>query len=76
MIQFAKDLFVTHVTSNDHQLVVSCASNGLGLYEAVQPSTVEERGIHDIGYVYHSEFSNGYVFAATREGLQILEIVE
>jgi hypothetical protein len=42
----------------------------------VQPSTVEERGIHDIGYVYHSEFSNGYVFAATREGLQILEIVE
>jgi len=37
---------------------------------------VEERGIHDIGYVYHSEFSNGYVFAATREGLQILEIVE
>ena len=76
MVQFAKDLFVTHVTSNDHQLVVSCASNGLGLYEAVQPSTVEERGIHDIGYVYHSEFSNGYVFAATREGLQILEIVE
>ena len=76
MIQFAKDLFVTHVTSNDHQLVVSCASNGLGLYEAVQPSTVEDRGIHDIGYVYHSEFSNGYVFAATREGLQILEIVE
>jgi hypothetical protein len=76
MVQFAKDLFVTHVTSNDHQLAVSCASNGLGLYEAVQPSTVEERGIHDIGYVYHSEFSNGYVFAATREGLQILEIVE
>ena len=76
MVQFAKDLFVTHVTSNDHQLAVSCASNGLGLYEAVQPSTVEERGIHDIGYVYHSEFSNGYVFAATREGLQILQIEE
>ncbi|MBU36499.1 MAG: hypothetical protein CMG29_04755, partial [Candidatus Marinimicrobia bacterium] len=34
MVQFAKDLFVTHVTSNDHQLAVSCASNGLGLYEA------------------------------------------
>ncbi len=76
MVQFAKDLFVTHVTSNDHQLAVSCASNGLGLYEAVQPSAVEERGIHDIGYVYHSEFSNGYVFAATREGLQILQIEE
>ena len=75
-VQFAKDLFVTHVTSNNNQIAVSCASNGLGLYEAMQPSAVEERGIHDIGYVYHAEFSNGYLFAATREGLQIFEIVE
>jgi hypothetical protein len=75
-VQFAEDLFVTHVTSNNNQIAVSCASNGLAVYEAKQPSTVKERGIHDIGYVYHAEFSNGYLFAATREGLQILKIVE
>ena len=76
MVQFAQDLFVTHIDANRHQLVLSCASNGLALYEAKQSGSVEERGIHDIGYVYHTEFSNGYLFAATREGLQIFEIVE
>jgi hypothetical protein len=75
-VQFAKELFVTHVASNNSQIAVSCASNGLALYEDKQSSVIEERGIHDIGYVYHSEFSNGYLFAATREGLQILEIDE
>ena len=75
-VQFAKDLFVTHVTSYNNQIAVSCASNGLAFYESKQPSAVEERGIHDIGYVYHAEFSNGYLYAATREGLQIFEIDE
>ena len=76
MVQFAQDLFVTHVNAYRHQLVLSCASNGLALYEAKQSGSVEERGIHDIGYVYHTEFFNGYLFAATREGLQIVEIEE
>jgi len=74
--QFAKDLFVTHVAVNSHQLALSCASNGLALYKTGSDKKVQERGIHDIGYVYHSEFSNGYLFAATREGLQIFEIDE
>ncbi|MDP6143867.1 MAG: hypothetical protein QGF49_06885 [Candidatus Marinimicrobia bacterium] len=75
-VQFAKELFVTHVASNNSQIAVSCASNGLALYEEKQSNSIEERGIHDIGYVYHSEFSNGYLFAASREGLQIFEIDE
>jgi hypothetical protein len=75
-VQFAKDLFVTHITSNNNQIAVSCASNGLALYEEKQPNSIEERGIHAIGYVYHAEFSNGYLFAASREGLQIFEIDE
>jgi len=75
-VQFAKDLFVTHVTSSNNQIAVSCASNGLALYESKQSDSIEERGIHDIGYVYHSEFSNGYLFAASREGLHIFEIEE
>ena len=58
------------------QLALSCASNGLALYKTGSDKKVQERGIHDIGYVYHSEFSNGYLFAATREGLQIFEIDE
>ena len=74
--QFAQDLFVTHISKNNYQLVLSCASNGLALYEAKQVGSVKERGIHDIGYVYHTEFSNGNLFAATREGLQILTIQE
>ena len=76
MVQFAKDLFVTHVSSNNDQISLSCASNGLALYESKQNGQVEERGIHDIGYVYHTEFSNDYLFAATRDGLQILMILE
>ena len=75
-IQFAEDLYVTHVAENGHQLALSCAANGLALYEAGADLRIRERGIHDIGYVYHAEFSNGYLFAATREGLQILEIIE
>ena len=39
-------------------------------------ATIRARGIHDIGYVYHAEFSRGYLFTATREGLQIFEIDE
>ena len=74
--QFAQDLFVTHVSVDGHQLSLSCASNGLAFYEAKQSGRVEERGIHDIGYVYHTEFSNNYLFAATRQGLQIVEIEE
>jgi len=74
--QFAEDQYVTHIAENDHQLVLSCASNGLALYEASLDLTIKERGIHDIGYVYHAEFASGYLFAATREGLQIYEIVE
>ena len=75
-IQFANDLFVTHVAVNNKQLALSCASNGLALYETDGGATIRARGIHDIGYVYHAEFSGGYLFAATREGLQIFEIDE
>jgi len=75
-IQFAKDLFVTHIAVSNNQLALSCASNGLALYEPDGNTTISARGIHDIGYVYHAEFSGGYLFAATREGLQIFEIEE
>ncbi len=75
-IQFAEDLFATHVAVKSEQLAVSCASNGLALFEAQEPRGVEAKGIHDIGYVYHAEFANGALFAATREGLQILEIIK
>lgn len=74
-LQIGEDLFVTHVAQNSHQLALSCASNGLALYRGEEEKNIE-RGIHDIGYVYHSEFANGYLFAASREGLQILEIEE
>ena len=57
-------------------MALSCASNGLALYEPDGNTTISARGIHDIGYVYHAEFSGGYLFAATREGLQIFEIDE
>ena len=67
---------MTHVAENGHQLALSCATNGLALYEAGADLRIRERGIHDIGYVYHAEFFNGYLFAATREGLQVLEIIE
>ena len=75
-IQFANDLYVTHIAVNNNQLALSCASNGLALYEPDGNTAINSRGIHDIGYAYHAEFSGGYLFAATREGLQIFEIDE
>ena len=75
-IQFANDLFVTHIAVNNNQLALSCASKGLSFYETDGNATISARGIHDIGYVYHAEFSGNYLFAATREGLQIFEIDE
>lgn len=74
--QFAEGLYVTHVTFNGKMVALSTASNGLTLYDLSSSGSHEERGIHDIGYVYHAEFANNLLFAATREGLQILEIVE
>ncbi len=75
-VQFAQDLYVTHVTVSGKMVALSTASNGLTLYEHLANGSHDERGIHDIGYVYHAEFANNLLFAATREGLQILEIVE
>ena len=74
--QFAKDLFVTHVAVSGDQVALSCAGNGVALYQLEAYSNIEGRGIHDIGYAYHAEFSDGYLFAATREGLQVFEVDE
>ena len=73
-VQFGKDLFVTHVTVSGNQIVLSCAANGLSLYNRISNGKIESKGIHNIGYVYHAEFYNNYLFAATREGLQIFQI--
>ena len=75
-VQFGKDLYVTHVTVLDDQIVLSCAGNGLSLYEKINNDDIQPRGIHNIGYVYHAEFYNNYLFAASREGLQIFQIDE
>ena len=73
-IQFGEDLYVTHVTVSGNQIVLSCAANGLSLYDRVSNGNIQSKGIHNIGYVYHAEFYNNYLFAATREGLQIFQI--
>ena len=65
---------MTHVTVSGNQIVLSCAANGLSLYDRVSNGNIQSKGIHNIGYVYHAEFYNNYLFAATREGLQIFQI--
>ena len=45
-------------------------------YEKINNDDIQPRGIHNIGYVYHAEFYNNYLFAASREGLQIFQIDE
>ena len=73
-VQFGQDLYVTHVTVLGNQIVLSCAANGLSLYDLINKVDIQPRGIHNIGYVYHAEFHNNYLFAASREGLQIFQI--
>ena len=73
-VQFGQDLYVTHVTVLGNQIVLSCAANGLSLYDLINKDDIQPRGIHNIGYVYHAEFHNNYLFAASREGLQIFQI--
>lgn len=73
-IQFGEDLFVTHITILGSQIALSCAANGISLYNINSNNDIQPKGIHDIGYVYHAEFYNNYLFAASREGLQIFQI--
>ena len=73
-IQFGEDLYVTHVAISSNQIALSCAANGISLYDRISNDNIESRGIHNIGYVYHAEFYNNYLFAASREGLQIFQI--
>ena len=73
-VQFGEGLYVTHVTVSDNQIVLSCAGNGLSLYDKISNGSIQSKGIYNVGYVYHAEFYNNYLFAATREGLQIFQI--
>ena len=73
-MQFGEDLYVTHVAIFSNQIALSCAANGISLYDRISNDNIESRGIHNIGYVYHAEFYNNYLFAASREGLQIFQI--
>ena len=73
-MQFGEDLYVTHVAIFSNQIALSCAANGISLYDRISNDNIESRGIHNIGYVYHAEFYNNYLFAACREGLQIFQI--
>ena len=73
-MQFGEDLYVTHVAIFSNQIALSCAANGISLYDRISNDNIESRGIHNIGYVYHAEFYNNYLFAASREGLQIFQV--
>ena len=73
-MQFGEDLYVTHVAIFSNQIALSCAANGISLYDRISNDNIESRGIHNIGYVYHTEFYNNYLFAASREGLQIFQV--
>ena len=73
-VQFAEDLYVTHVSVSGNTAVLSLASGGIALYDISNPSAPVSRGIHDIGYVYKTVHESSYILACTREGLQILSI--
>lgn len=73
-IQFAEDLYVTHVSVSGNTAVLSLASNGIALYDISNTSAPVSRGIHGIGYVYKTVHESNYILACTREGLQILSI--
>ena len=73
-IQFGEDLYVTHVTVSGNQIALSCAANGVSLYDRISNNDIQSRGIYSVGYVYHAKFYNNYLFTASREGLQIFQI--
>ena len=71
---FARDLRVQHVAYSGTMAALSLGSHGVALYDISDPSRPESRGVHEIGHVYFTVFENDYLFAATREGLQIFNI--
>lgn len=73
-IQFAEDLYVTHVSVSGNTAVLSLGSGGIALYDISNSSAPQSRGIHKIGYVYKTIFESDYILACSREGLQILTI--
>lgn len=73
-VQFAEDLYVTHVSVSGNTAVLALGSGGIALYDISNPVSPQSRGIHKIGYVYKTIFESNYVLACSREGLQILSI--
>ncbi|MFQ6605104.1 MAG: hypothetical protein ACE5D8_06060 [Fidelibacterota bacterium] len=73
-VRFAEGLSVDHVSVEGNVAVLSLGSGGLALYDVSHRDRPESRGIFDIGYTYRSELAGGTLFAATREGLQIIQI--
>ncbi len=71
---FARDLRVHHVACSGTIAALSLGSHGLALYDISDPTQPESRGVHEVGHVYYTIFKHGYLFAATREGLQIFNI--
>jgi hypothetical protein len=72
--RFATDLDVDDIVVKGNQAALCLGSKGLALYDLTEPDKPVSRGIFDIGYAYHATFSQGQLFVATREGMQIFKI--
>lgn len=74
--RFAKDLTVDHISVKDNIAVLSLGSKGIALYDVSDPLYPKERGIFSIGYVYKTKFWGTNLLICSREGLQILSILQ
>ena len=75
-IDFATDFTVDHIAVYNNIAALSVGSRGIALYDISDPSNPIERGVFSIGYTYMSTFWEGRLLVCSREGLQLISIIQ
>jgi len=73
---FAQDFTVDHIAINNDIAALSLGSKGIGLYDISNPENPIEKGVFPIGYSYMSTFWEGKLLVCSREGLQVLTVIQ
>jgi len=74
LTQFAMDLTVDHISTNNNIAILSLGSSGIALYDISDPKNPISKGIFDIGYVYKSYVWKDRFLLCTRSGIKIISI--
>jgi len=73
---FAQDLTVNHISADSTKAILSLGSKGIAVYDISDPTNPIEKGIFPIGYTYKTMIWEQNILVCSREGLQIIQILE